>query len=117
MDTRKLISMTLGAAESAVSNLVMAAEKAANNAGKTSIFGKDKGASAHAEFLAKLSLAHHALFSNAPPSVRAASPAIKLGFVNDALVHFRLGYPNWPSAYAYWDSYYILAKEELTTSR
>ena len=83
----------------------MAAEKAFDDYGKKSIFGKDKGKEAEQKFTAALVLAILALehigkirdSKNAEESFTALQNAMAI--VRDA-------YPNWPRAYKYWDNFY-----------
>lgn len=85
-------------------DLVMAAEKAFDSYGKTSIFGKDKGKDAEANFTSKLMIA-----------IIALSKAGKISDVHNAEESFtelqkamnivREAYPNWPRAYMYWDEF------------
>ena len=86
-------------------DLVLAAEKAFDDYGKKSIFGKDKGKEAEQKFTAALALAVIALerigkirdSKNAEESFTSLQNAMTL--VKDA-------YPNWPRAYKYWDNFY-----------
>ena len=86
-------------------DLVMAAEKAYDDYGKKSIFGKDKGKVAEQKFTAALIHAIRALerigkirdSKNAEESFTALQNAMTL--IKDA-------YPNWPRAYKYWHSFY-----------
>lgn len=86
-------------------DLVMAAEKAFDDYGKRSIFGKDKGKEAEQKFTAALIHAILALerigkisdSKNAEESFTALQNAITL---------IRETYPNWPRAYKYWDNFY-----------
>lgn len=86
-------------------DLVMAAEKAFDDYGKKSIFGRDKGKEAEQKFTAALIHAILALerigkirnSKNAGESFTALQNAMTL--IKDA-------YPNWPRAYKYWDNFY-----------
>ena len=86
-------------------DLVMAAEKAFDDFGKKSIFGKDKGNEAEGKFTAALVHAIMALervgkikdSKNAEESFTALQSAMSL---------VKQAYPNWPRAYRYWDDFY-----------
>ena len=91
-------------------NLVMAAEKAFDDYGKTTLFGRDKGKEAEQKFTAALVHAIMALerigkikdSKNAEESFTALQNAMSL---------VRQAYPNWPRAYKYWDTFYAKTYE------
>lgn len=86
-------------------DLVMAAEKAFDDYGKRSLFGRDKGKEAEQKFTVAFVQAIFALerigkirnSKNAEESFTALQNAMTL--IKDA-------YPNWPRAYKYWDNFY-----------
>jgi len=86
-------------------DLVMAAEKAFDDFGKKSIFGRDKGKEAKGKFTAALVHAIMALervgkikdSKNAEESFTALQNAMSL---------VKQAYPSWPRAYRYWDDFY-----------
>jgi hypothetical protein len=94
-----------GSSTRQILDLVLAAEKAFDDFGKRSIFGKDKGAESERKFTAALVLAILALerigkiqdSKNAEESFSALQSAMTL---------VRRAYPNWPRAYRYWDDFY-----------
>lgn len=85
-------------------DLVMAAEKAFDNYGKKSIFGKDKGEEAEQKFTAALILAILAL--ERIGKIRDSKNAEEFfTALQSAMTLVRKSYPNWPRAYKYWDSF------------
>lgn len=100
-----ILETVYGSATKQLLDLVMAAEKAFDDFGKTSIFGKDKGKEAERKFTAALVLAIVALervgkirdSKNAEESFTALQSAMTL---------VRQAYPSWPRAYRYWDDFY-----------
>ncbi len=100
-----VLQAVYGDATKQLLDLVMAAEKAFDDFGKRSIFGKDKGKEAEQKFTAALVHAILALdrigkihdSKNAEESFTALQSAMTL--IRDA-------YPNWPRAYKYWDNFY-----------
>lgn len=112
--TNKSAELVLGAvygeSTKQLLDLVMAAERAFDNYGKTSLFGRDKGQESEREFTAALVHAIMALervgkikdSENAEESFTALQNAISL---------VRQAYPNWPRAYKYWDTFYAKTYE------
>lgn len=86
-------------------DLVMAAEKAFDDFGKKSIFGKDKGKEAEQKFTAALALAILAL--ERVGKIRDSKNAEEsFAALQNAMTLVKEAYPNWPRAYKYWDSFY-----------
>jgi hypothetical protein len=86
-------------------DLVMAAEKAFNDFGKRSIFGKDKGQESKQKFTYALARAIFALKRvgkiKDPNDAEESYTALQ-----NAMIIVRRAYPNWPRAYQYWDTFY-----------
>ena len=86
-------------------DLVMAAEKAFNDYGKKSIFGKDKGEEAQQKFTA--ALIHAILALERIGKIRDARNAEEsFTALQNAMTLIKDAYPNWPRAYRYWDNFY-----------
>ena len=100
-----VLSASYGDSTKELLDLVMAAEKAFNDYGKTSIFGRNKGKDSEQKFTYALARAIFALErvgkikdpNNAEESFTALQNAITI---------VRRVYPNWPRAYQYWDTFY-----------
>lgn len=100
-----VLEAVYGNATKQLLDLVMAAEKAFDDFGKKSIFGRDKGKEAERKFTAALMLAILALervgkirdSKNAEESFTA---------LQSAMTVVRQAYPGWPRAYRYWDDFY-----------
>lgn len=97
-----LLGREYGDATKQLTDLVMACEKAVEDYGKKSFFGKDKGKEAHDKFAAALIQAIRALERGG--KIRNARDAEEcFSAVDRAMSMVRLAYPNWPRAYGYWD--------------
>lgn len=86
-------------------DLVMAAERAFDDYGKTTIFGRDKGKDSESKFTAALIQAILALerIGKIRNSKNAEESFVVL---QSAMSLIRQAYPNWPRAYKYWDDFY-----------
>ena len=83
-----------------LTKLVMAMAAVTANAGKRSLFGRDKGAEAYSNFLQALKLTLHSMVLDGV--VRESTPSAD---VADQLVAkldmFAKAFPNWPDAYGF----------------
>lgn len=109
MNTRALAKASLQADAPNTFNsftwLVPAMEDAQKNAGKKSLFGKDKGAIAYEKFLAHLqttllSMHKDRLIDSATEPERVRTQLVS------ALQLFAHGHPNWPDAYRFGDEFF-----------
>lgn len=100
-----VFSAVYGSSAKQLLDLVMAAEKAFDDYGKKTIFGKNKGEEAERRFTAALIQAILALekFGKIRDSKDAEQSFTAL---QNAMTLVREAYPNWPRAYKYWDSFY-----------
>ena len=86
-------------------DLVMAAEKAFDDYGKTSIFGRDKGKEAEEKFTT--GLIHAILALERVGKIKNSKDAEEsFTALQNAMTLVRQAYPNWPRAYKYWDNFY-----------
>lgn len=86
-------------------DLVMAAEKAFDDYGKKSIFGRDKGKDAEGKFTAALVLSILAL-ERIGKIKNSKDAEESLTALNNAMAAVQRAYPNWPRAYKYWEHFY-----------
>lgn len=84
----------------AAEQLVMAMESVAKNAGKTSFFGKDKGAAAYMKFTECLRRMIVASILDGQSSESDTDPHVA-GVIIMVLDKFSKAYPNWPLAYEF----------------
>ncbi len=104
----------------ALQRLVMAASDAQNARGKKSMFGADKFQPACQKFRSALvELANAASVDGDCVTVhlddswsryRGDNDIIELA--NSMLKQFKIAFPNWPDAYAFWDEFYIESENE-----
>jgi len=97
---RALLEFECPQTYAALQRLVMSMADAANNYGKRSIFGKDKGAAAFEKYLVQLASTVRAMSDD-----RLFMPTDDSGVVRERLVQkielFAMGYPNWKDAYGF----------------
>lgn len=94
-----------GGAAKELLDLVMAAEKAFDDYGKMSLFGRDKGGKAEGKFTAAFVLAILAL-ERIGKIKNSKDAEESLTALNSAMSAVQRAYPNWPRAYKYWDHFY-----------
>lgn len=100
-----VLNSVYGAATKQLLDLVMASEKAFNEYGKKSIFGKDKGQEAEKKFTA--ALIHAILALERIGKVRDSKDAEQsFTALQNAMTLVKEAYPSWPRAYKYWDEFY-----------
>ena len=86
-------------------DLVMAAERAFDDFGKTSLFGRNKGKEAERKFTD--AFAHAILALERIGKIKDSKDAEEsLTALQSAMSLVRVAYPNWPRAYKYWDDFY-----------
>lgn len=86
-------------------DLVMAAEKAFDNYGRKTIFGRDKGKETESKFTA--ALVHAILALERIGKIKDSKNAEEsFTALQNAMTLVRTAYPNWPRAYKYWDDFY-----------
>lgn len=100
-----VLNAVYGPAMKQLLDLVMAAEKAFDDYGKISIFGKDKGKAAEQKFTTALV---HAILALVRIGKLHDSKDAEQSFtaLQNAMSLIREAYPNWPRAYRYWDDFY-----------
>ena len=82
-----------------------AAEKAFDDYGKKSIFGRDKGKEAEHKFTA--AFVHAVLALERIGKIRDSENAEEsFTALQNAMSLVKEAYPNWPRAYKYWDNFY-----------
>lgn len=83
----------------------MAAEKAFDDYGKKSLFGKDKGKAAEEKFT--MALVQAILALERVGKIRDSKSAEEsFTALQNAMILIKDAYPNWPRAYKYWDNFY-----------
>ena len=92
-------------------NLVMAAEKCTKNAGKKTIFGKDKFYKSKVKFLSVLGLTIHAMMKDELIHSTSSTEIIIEELVA-VIDRFSMAYPNWPLAYEF--VFYYLRESKNT---
>lgn len=101
-----VLATVYGDATKQMLDLVMAAEKAFDDFGRKSLFGKDKGEQAEREFTA--ALVHAILALERVGNIRNSKDAEQsFTALQNAMTLVREAYPNWPRAYKYWDDFYV----------
>lgn len=90
----------------AFQKLVMAMADVRKNAGKKSLFGRDKGQEAYANFLGKLRATIHSMILDGliQESTSSAEVASKL---MDELQTFALAFPNWQDAFGFASYFFV----------
>ena len=84
----------------ALTKLVLAMAGVTENAGKRSLFGRDKGAEAYSKFLQALKLTLHSMVLDGV--ARESTPASEVADLLLAkLDMFAKAFPNWPDAYGF----------------
>lgn len=84
----------------ALMKLVMAMADITNDAGKTTFFGRDKGAEAYSKFLKALKVTLHSMVLDG--IVSESTPATEVADALKAkLDKFAMAFPNWPEAYGF----------------
>ena len=100
-----VLSAVYGDSTKQLLDLVMAAEKAFDDYGKKSLFGKDKGEEAERQFTAAHVRAILAL--ERIEKIRDSKDAEQsFTALQNAMTLIREAYPNWPRAYRYWEEFY-----------
>lgn len=106
-----VLSNAYGDSTKQLLDLVMAAEKAFDDYGKKTIFGKDKGQEAERKFMAALIQAILAL--ERVGKIRDSKDAVQsFTALQNAMIVVREAYPSWPRAYKYWDTFYSNMRKE-----
>ncbi|MEO6276662.1 hypothetical protein [Roseateles sp.] len=100
-----------GASTKQLLDLVMAAEKAFDDFGKRSFFGKDKGKEAEGRFTE--ALIHAIMALERAGKIRDSKNAEEsFTALQSAMTLVRRAYPNWPRAHRYWDDFYANTYEQ-----
>jgi hypothetical protein len=100
-----ILQASYGDATKQLTDLIMAAEKAFDNFGKRSLFGRDKGKEAEDKFTAAMMYAIFAL--ERVGKIKNAKDADEsFTALDNAMSQVRKAFPNWPRAYRYWDTFY-----------
>ena len=99
----------------ALQKLVMAMADISNDVGKTTWFGKDKGAIAYEKFHSSLkqTVIGMILDKKIMESASADDVVMKLG---DMLNMFSMAYPNWNDAYAFANEYFDPSRKKEYTA-
>lgn len=84
----------------AIQKLVMAMESVSKNAGKKTLFGKDKGAEAYIKFAKCLQQTVVATILDGKASESSSNEHV-IGIITMVLGKFEMAYPNWPLAYEF----------------
>ena len=100
-----ILQASYGDATKQLTDLIMAAEKAFDDFGRRSLFGRDKGKEAEDKFTAAMM---HAIFALERVGRIKNSKDAEESFtaLNNAMSLMRKAFPNWPRAYQYWDTFY-----------
>lgn len=108
---RMILEAAYGNSLKELLDMVMAAEKAFDDYGKVSIFFGNKSDKSAAKFEASAILSIRALFRVG----KIKNPLNKnesMDELNNAMRMIKRAYPNWPSAYRYWDDFYAAFSEQ-----
>lgn len=84
----------------ALQTFVMAMTDVVKNAGKKSLFGRDKGADSYERFLRSMIQTVQAMLQDNQVNEANTSDEVLQKLVS-VMELFRSGYPNWPEAYLY----------------
>lgn len=95
--------------------IVMDCERCANSRGKKTFFGADKLEKANDKLVETLMKTQDALALDIPPD-RVSDVPKALDEINTGLQLLKSTYPNWPSAFEYWDFWYPEARKLLNKS-
>lgn len=84
----------------ALQKLVMAMADLAKNAGKKTLFGRDKGQEAYANFLSMLKVTIHSMVLDRLISEATSSEDVVVA-LEDKMRIFSMAFPNWQDAYGF----------------
>lgn len=99
----------------ALTKLVMAMADVAKNAGKKTLFGRDKGQLSYAAFLTQLKATVQCMVLDG--LVSEATPSSEVGeLLHAKLLEFSLAYPNWQDAYGFAAQFFGAERQSATAT-